>query len=165
MGKFGGICGETLSELADENVPKIFNSLAESETKNAGKEALEAWTEAVSVVRGIKILSKIVSLQSPIVREEAPPWLNKEIDTHNKEQLSVLVLCGRVMNENRSRCEVNEREGYRENLLLCTRPFMELLLDGGDVRVPAENALTALICSCGADVVMTEENNLKAPSQ
>ena len=31
--------------------------------------------------------------------------------------------------------------------------------------MPAENELTALICSCGADVVMTEENNLKAASQ
>ena len=41
-GKIDGVCRETLSELADEIVPKIFNSLAESETKNAGKESLEA---------------------------------------------------------------------------------------------------------------------------
>ena len=33
------------------------------------------------------------------------------------------------------------------------------------MRVPAENALSALICSCGADVVMTEVTNLKAASQ
>ena len=64
------------------------------------------------------ILPELVSLQSPIGRKEALLGLNKEIDTHNKEQLSVLVLCGRVMNENRSRCEVNKREEYRENLSL-----------------------------------------------
>ena len=42
--------GESLSELSDEIVPKLFNSLADSETKNAGKKAPEAWIEAVLFV-------------------------------------------------------------------------------------------------------------------
>ena len=71
VGKFGRVCGESLSELTDEIVPKLFNSLADNETKTAGKEALEAWTEAVSVVRGMKILPEVVSFQSPIGRKEA----------------------------------------------------------------------------------------------
>ena len=33
------------------------------------------------------------------------------------------------------------------------------------MRVPEDNALTALICSCGAEIVMTEVNNLRAASQ
>ena len=71
VGKFGRVCGESLSELTDKIVPKLFNSLADNETKTAGKEALEAWTEAVSVVRGMKILPEVVSFQSLIVRKEA----------------------------------------------------------------------------------------------
>ena len=53
LGKFGRVCRESLSELTDVIVPKLFNSLATNETKNVGNEALEAWTEAVSVVRGM----------------------------------------------------------------------------------------------------------------
>ena len=60
-----------------------------------------------------------------------------------------------------SRNGVNEEEEYRKNLSSRARQLIEQLLDGGDVRVPAENELTALICSCGVDVVMTEVNNCK----
>ena len=64
-----------------------------------------------------------------------------------------------------SRNVVNDEEEYRKNLSSRARQLIERLLDGGDVRVSAENELTALICSCGADVVMTEVTNLKAASQ
>ena len=60
------------------------------------------------------------------------------------------------MIQKRSRFGVNEEEEYRENLSSCARPWFEWLQDGGDVRVPAENELIDLICSCGADVVMKE---------
>ena len=84
LGKIDGVCRETLSELTDEIDPELFKSLADSETKNAGREALEAWTEAVSFVRVMKKLPEVLSSQSPIEGREAPPWLNKEIDTYNK---------------------------------------------------------------------------------
>ena len=42
LGKIDGVCRESLSELTDEIVPKLFNSLADNETKSAGREALEA---------------------------------------------------------------------------------------------------------------------------
>ena len=42
VGKFDGMCGESLSELTDKIVPKLFNSLAESETKNEGNKTLVA---------------------------------------------------------------------------------------------------------------------------
>ena len=157
LGKIDGVCRESLSELTDEIVPKLFNYLADSETKNAGREALEARTEAVSFIRVMKILKEVVSLQSLIVREEAPPWLNKEIDTYYKEKLLLLLLSiGGMMNQKRSRCGVNEEEEHRENITLYVRTLITRLVDGGYLRVPAENELTALICSCGADVVMRE---------
>ena len=56
---------------------------------------------------------------------------------------------------------MNEEEEYGENLLLCARPFIELLLEGGYLRVPAENVLIALICSGGAVVIMREVKNFK----
>ena len=71
VGKFGRVCGESLSELTDKIVPKPFNSLAASETKNAGKEALDTWREAVLFVSVMMILPEVVSLQSPIERKEA----------------------------------------------------------------------------------------------
>ena len=71
VGMFVRVCGEFLSELPDEIVPKLFNSPADSETKNAGNEALEALTEAVSFVRVMKKLPEVLSSQSPIKRKEA----------------------------------------------------------------------------------------------
>ena len=69
------------------------------------------------------------------------------------------------MNEKCSRGGVNDEEEYRENITLYASPWRRWLQDGGDLRVLAENALTALICSCGAEVVMREVSNLKAASQ
>ena len=87
VGKFARVRGESLSELTDVIVPKLFNSLAASETKNAGKDAPEAWIEAVLFVRVIGILPEVLSSQSQIMRKEASPWLNKEIDTYYKNLL------------------------------------------------------------------------------
>ena len=85
VGKFARVRGESLSELTDEIAPKLCNSLADSETKNEGNESLEEWAEAVSVVLVMKILPEVLSSLSPIVREEAPSWLNKEIHTYYKK--------------------------------------------------------------------------------
>ena len=60
MGKFDGVCGETLFTLTDEIVAKLFNSLADTETKNAGKEVLETWTKAGSFVSVIMILPEVL---------------------------------------------------------------------------------------------------------
>ena len=82
------MCGESLSELTDVIVPKLFNSLATNETKNEGNEgneSLEEWAEAVSVVRVMKILPEVLSSRSLIVRKEILLRLNKEIHTYYKK--------------------------------------------------------------------------------